>query len=827
MLTDGGGMDPRTEAADRSLAEFRASRSVEGRFLSYCRGRSRHFWTRQVLVVVCFPIFLTMADIRTTLLAAAVVFLGDALDCVVLRHYGTRGEMGADYPRAAAVTTVLGGLQAMSLTFFVALVYTLGGEAAYTLAGALCMAALLDASLLYGVHPRAALVRIAIYVGALALMMINSIVSAEGSARADYYDASAALLVGYVVWAFVRHVHKTRNRRSAMQLATLEGARDLAHANAALECSRQTTRRLAMVAERANDSVIISDSVGVISWVNRAFTQVTGYSFSEAVGQNVNFLNSPETTEDVIRELDTARLERRPTRTEIVNRHKDGHPVWVEVSIAPVFDDTGEFENFVSVERDISEAKRRELAVAAARRTAEEAVRARHNFLATMSHEIRTPMNGVIGTADLLLETPLDEAQRTLVRTITSSGEALLAIVNDILDFSKLESGRLDVIAEPFSPERCLRHAVELVAPLAEAKGLEFGLTLPKCLPARVIGDEGRWRQILLNLLSNAIKFTEEGFVRVEVSLRPEGNQCHFLISIRDTGIGIEPERIDRVFDSFTQADANVAGRFGGTGLGLSISRLLVEAMGGEISADSRPGEGSVFYVSLSVPLATDTDEEVPHPPETLTSPRAAELAGLVVLVAEDNKTNTLLIDRMLASMGMQPVFAVNGREAVDLFVLRRPDIVLMDMHMPILDGLEATREIRTREELEGDAPTPIVALTANAFPEDRTMCLAAGMDDVVTKPFRKRDLHAALLAVRARLRPEEPCLEDPGLGHAEGNRAERPVPAIVPNEGCRSEVRPASLPGSSEIPPVAEACTASKRDGLSIATAHRRPGAG
>ncbi|SNT22255.1 hybrid sensor histidine kinase/response regulator [Tropicimonas sediminicola] len=770
-------MDPRTEAADRSLAEFRASRSVEGRFLSYCRGRSRHFWTRQMLVVVCFPIFLTMADIGTTLLIAAIVVLGDALDCAVLRHYGKRGTMGADYARAEAVTTLTGGFQALTLTLFVALVHRLGGHDAQTLAGALCMAALLDASMLYGLHGKAALVRIATYSATLALILIYAIIGPFGGDRASYYDVSAALLIGYVVWAFSRHLHKTRQRRSVMQMATLESARDLAHANVALESSRQTTRRLAHVAERANDSVIISDSDGLISWVNRAFTEVTGYSFSEAVGRNVNFLNGPETSEAAIRKLNTARAERRPVRVEIINRHKGGHPIWVEVSIAPVFDDSGELEHMVSVERDISEAKRREHAVAAARQAAEDAVRARHNFLATMSHEIRTPMNGVIGTADLLLETPLDEAQRTLVRTITSSGEALLAIVNDILDFSKLESGRLDVVAEPFSPEQCLRHAVELVFPLAEAKGLELSLVLPQNLPARVIGDDGRWRQILLNLLSNAIKFTEDGFVRVEVSLRMDGTQCHFLISIRDSGIGIEMERIDHIFDSFTQADANVAGRFGGTGLGLSISRLLAEAMGGEISAESRPGKGSVFHVSLSVPVATTVETTAPRLPEAPPVPDAAELAGLVVLVAEDNRTNTLLIDKMLSAMGLETVFAVNGREAVDLFVLRRPDIVLMDMHMPILDGLEATREIREREAQDGDVPTPIIALTANAFPEDRSMCLLAGMDDVVTKPFRKHDLHMALLEARGRRRARTAPQETGDIQNVAAT-ARRPEPA-------------------------------------------------
>ncbi len=741
-------MDPTTEAADRALDAFRASRTVEGRFLSYCRGRSRHFWTRQALILIFAPLFLIFADWELTLAMALTVFLGEALDCLVLARLGASRNLSDKLHLAIGITTLTGAIQAATICVFVAFVATIGGEETRSLAGAIFLAALLDAALLYGVHRGAAVVRIILYLLALFVLSLQGWLHFEGTDRKLVADVVGTILLLYVGWSVIRHDQKYRNRRSAAQLALLEGTRTLAHTNDALEQSRQTTKRLAMVAERANDSVIITDADGNITWVNRAFTRATGYSFSEVVGRSVDLLDGPQTQKDASARLVAARRDQRPIRLEIINHRKDGAPIWVEVSMTPVFGEHGELMNMVSVERDISEAKEREHALAEARRVAEDAVRARHTFLATMSHEIRTPMNGVIGMADLLLDTDLDPMQRSCVRTINSSGEALLAIINDILDFSKLGAGGVEIASEPFSPRACFQGVMDLVQPLAETKDLELHLVLPASLPEWVRGDQGRLRQVLLNLLGNAIKFTERGSVRVEVAIRLDGDDCHLMMSVRDTGIGIAPEQLERVFDFFTQADATVAERFGGTGLGLSISKALVEAMGGEISAASRPGEGAVFHVSVTLPLASVAASGTGDPEGKLAHSRLVErLSGLRMLIAEDNRTNTLLLERMLAATGAQLSFAMNGREAIDLFREHAPVVVLMDVHMPILDGLEATREIRRLEATAGLGATPIIAITANAFPEDRDLCKEAGMTDFVTKPFRKLELFAAIRA--------------------------------------------------------------------------------
>ncbi len=739
-------MDPGTKAADKALEAFQAKRTAEGRFLSYCRGRVRSLPDRIVIIPLLFPIVLYVGGLTTAVIAALVAIAGELLDVAVLRQYGCRRSLGDNLSLAMGVTILSGGIQSLANIYGVALIYTLGGSAARALAGAACFAAILDAALLLSAHRGAAILRILLYGIALLTIAFQEISSIGAVDDALMFDLLSIAFLLYICWTVVRKVFELQKVRNATRMDTLESARELAHVNEALIQSRNTAKRLALVAERANDSVVMTDRDGVITWVNKAFSKVTGYSYAEAVGRNISLLHGPQTDSTASKALLRAREEARPIRLEIMCHHKDGRPVWIEVNTCPLFDDKGELLSIVSIERDIGEAKERERALAEARRLAEESERARHNFLATMSHEIRTPMNGVIGTTDLLMETDLDSQQHALVRTISASGESLLGIINDILDFSKLEAGRLEVLKEPFSPRDCFRSAVDLVQPLADAKQLSLDLVLPASLPESALGDNRRLAQVLLNLLGNAIKFTETGGVRLEVSVRLENGICHYLIAVRDTGMGIPPERLERIFESFAQADSSIAGRFGGTGLGLTISRLLVLAMEGEISVASTPGEGSVFFVSLSLPLADALDSSPSFSaPAGLGHDMSGFLDGLRVLVAEDNRTNILLLERMLDGTGIQTLLAVNGREAIEMFRQQRPDIVLMDMHMPIIDGLAATRAIREIESQAGKDPIPIIALTANAFPEDRDLCMDAGMNGFVTKPFRKRDLLSAI----------------------------------------------------------------------------------
>ena len=397
-----------------------------------------------------------------------------------------------------------------------------------------------------------------------------------------------------------------------------------------------------------------------------------------------------------------------------------------DINLASLRDRQAADESRRSLERAVEEARAADAA--------------KSQFLATMSHEIRTPMNGVLGAMDLLKETPLDQRQRRLVRTASQSGESLMEILNDVLDHSKIEAGKLTLAQSPISMHSPAMSAAALFRPRAETQSLALMLDIEPDVPDGVVADGPRLKQVLLNLLSNAVKFTERGNITLRLALQSrEPNAVRVRFEVQDSGVGIQAEELERVFLPFTQFGGTRARLSGGTGLGLSISQRIIEAMGGRIEVTSRVGAGSNFWFTLFLPLV----------PEMPPRPVDSEFAGLdgldhldgVVMLVEDNEVNRLIGTEMLRSFGLDVKVAHDGAQALQLLEQHRFDLVLMDIGMPVLDGHEATRQLRERETRLKLPRVPVVALTAYAFESDAAKALDAGMDAHIAKPYSREQL--------------------------------------------------------------------------------------
>lgn len=437
-------------------------------------------------------------------------------------------------------------------------------------------------------------------------------------------------------------------------------------------------------------------------------------------------------------------------RFEANHNTPDGSVITIDVSIKPVKDDDGKVVMLIPEGRDITNLKKIEQDLLQAKEEALNASKMKSEFLANMSHEIRTPMNGILGLTDILLEMDVPKEQRNYLQMIQSSGDTLLTVINDILDFSKIESGKLSLDPTPLSLRHSCSDTVTLHAQTAKNKKLKVSCHIEPDVPDHLIGDQGRLRQILNNLLGNAIKFTPSGQVELKIEKRSQTENIvclHFMVS--DTGIGVKPDKQSIIFDTFTQADGSTTRRFGGSGLGLSITRQLVEMMQGSIWVESEEDKGSTFHFTALFDMQENQDfePEFEKPAYAEVSNEAvpdSDLPEWKILLAEDSKVNQAVAMHILKKAGYRVVTASNGKEALAKLETEKIDLILMDVHMPEMDGFEATAEIR-RQESGKDSHIPIIALTANAIKGDRERCLAAGMDSYLSKPFKKEELIAAI----------------------------------------------------------------------------------
>ena len=541
---------------------------------------------------------------------------------------------------------------------------------------------------------------------------------------------------GLMISCVIRDISKRRQEEEA-----LKASKKLAE-NSFLQLreSTQHQRVLYRAVEQSPIATLITDVKGTIQYINPKFSEITGYSLEEVIGDNPRILNARQLPTEIYTTLWTTITTGMEWRGELCNIRKNKEIFWNQTSISPVRDEEGKITQFVSIMEDITEKKAAAELLQQAKNTAEDANRAKSEFLANMSHEIRTPLNAIIGMAHLAMKTNLNLQQRDYIGKIHFAGGHLLEVINDILDISKIEAGKLEIHVTDFKVSRLFDNITTLIESQITSKNLELSIEIDPKIPDYLKGDSLRIGQVLINFANNAVKFTETGKITLCTKIVDAfGTDLLLRFEVHDTGIGLTEEQQNKLFQPFQQADSSTARKYGGTGLGLAISKQLAIMMGGEVGVESEIGKGSIFWFTARLVKISETEL---NKLQNFIPLSFKSIKGASILLAEDNLFNQQIAMEMLNQAGATVAIANNGKEALDLAHREHFDCILMDMQMPEMDGLEATRRIRANPLM---ADLKIIAMTANIQQTDRDSCFAAGMDDFITKPFSPTQFYATI----------------------------------------------------------------------------------
>lgn len=500
------------------------------------------------------------------------------------------------------------------------------------------------------------------------------------------------------------------------------------------ELLRKNEEKYRGIISNMNLGLLEVDLDGIIQFANQSFCDLSGYRYKELIGRNAARLFMKWDDQAAIESKNQMRLKGISDAYEMEITTRKGERRWWLISGAPQYNDQGEIVGSIGIHLDITGQKKMQRELIDARRLAEGSAQSKEAFLANMSHEIRTPMNAILGMGRLLKKTSLDAKQQSFLDTINAAGENLLVIINDILDVSKIEAGKLIIEQIGFSINDLLSKITRVIIHKVEERGLQFSIMIEEGIPAVLIGDPYRLNQVILNLVSNSIKFTERGMVAIRCypGEGPDDSKT-LCIEVKDTGIGMDKEFQQRLFQKFQQEDISVARRYGGTGLGMNISKQLVELMDGCITVNSKKGEGTA--VTICIPLLPGQPSDLPVKKETVANPDI--LRQKKILLVEDNEMNRMVATAVLNNYGACVSEVVDGWEAVKAVKENHYDLILMDVQMPVMDGYEATRLIRQ----EGFHHLPVLALTTNAIKGEYEKCMQAGMNGYVSKPFEEEEL--------------------------------------------------------------------------------------